>query len=164
MKRKYEKWTSNTLITQPLTKRQKISNVNDLHKYSQRDYRRYEFDGDIQYDMSCFKVFTGKYCKFGDLKIYTEMDIHTILSKLDIDIELLITNHNDYYKSCNVEPIKKTNLDSTLLISMIRQILCQKCKEQSTNIWCELCGIWSHSKCEPDVNEESVTFICKSCQ
>lgn len=141
--------------------------MDDLSQnWIQTDYRKYHFDGNIEKNISPFKIIQTKYYQFGNITIHLDMNIKEIMYELGnkIEIDSLIEHHNDYYKLCNIEKISKEKLDARLLLSMIRQKICYKCTQKSTNIWCKLCGTWSHSHCESDLDQEALNFICQACQ
>lgn len=141
--------------------------TNDPSKKQMRKYYpSFEFEGNLMKHVSPFKILRKNFCEFDNVIVSKQMNLDEVIYKLgnDIDIKLLIQNHNAYYQGHGIEQINEQNLDTTLLISMIRQIMCSKCRNQDTNIWCQKCGIWSHSVCQFVTDENAMTFICKACK
>lgn len=156
-----KKRISNHLVEPPKKRHKKCRNHVLI-----KDYSKYEFQGNLIDDKSPFKIMNQSSFTFGNDKVHTDMTIDEIVNKLgnDIDVDWLLEQHNTYYENYSVQQISIQDLDSTLLINMMLQSVCQKCGYQSTNIWCRLCGIWSHIHCETDVGPDALNFICPKCE
>lgn len=145
-------------------KKRKLNSSKPSNKKRKISYSKYEFEGDFDQDKSPFQIMPTNELKFGNVSVNINMSVPSIIKRLGdgLDLDTLIENHNVYYEPFKNQIVKKNHMDSKLLISLIRQTMCQECRKQSVNCYCTSCGIWTHNYCH-GLTEEDITFICSEC-